>query len=933
MQSSRGLSLTLVALTCLLALTPAGVASAQGRMNTGEISVNVHDADGAALPGATLTLQGVGLVQEAITEASGVDGSYRFRNLRPGAYRLVVAAPGFESATFEDILVRVGQTTTISARMEIAGITETVTVLSQTPLIETASSQISTAYSEQLIQNLPLPRDFIAVGDLTAGITDRGAYGAGGNIEGRYRVGSATSNYKLNGVDVTEPFWGNTFINPSIDTIAEVQVVGIGASAEYGNFTGATVNLVTKSGTNEYHGAASFYHTSSGLIGENTDEPDLKHPDVRYDQDMAFSLGGPVVKRELLFFANASWVRLAEAPYESEQYLDHDRVRFHGRLDWLAGTDNTFGAMYNADPARDENLGLTVARPDPDIGYSVDFGSQTWLVSWQSMPSAATFIDVRYSGYKGHNDTIPNVCCDLSSLRDGATQNRYGSSGLIDAQDNSRNEVDAALTTYVSDFLGAGHDLKVGVEYEDTFSGQHLDLTGGVSLFAYSYGPYTFVYGYTYSSHHDSNVKRLGAYVQDDVAITDRLNVNIGLRYDRPRIFDAFEGRDVEITAFENLGPRFGVSYDFSGRGTLVARSSYGRYHEKALVFGPLNAAGDVFEPDRFYLLFLFEPLDYDTVDVRELQDLVVRPENLLFEGPAPMTPLDPDLRNPRTDVFSVGLQAGITDDFVLSLDYIHKRDRDFIIFEDRNAAQHTYSPVEFTDSLGGTQTLYRRTDSVPGDLWVTNADYYERNHHLATLSFERRPSNDFSFLSSLTYQRSTGVIENDIRAAWGFGSTSEHTSPNFNGHPYTEGLVTFERTWQLKVLGSYQLPGDVRVAGYYTWQSGRPWTPTARTARLLLNDIPPTGSMRIEPRGNRRWEATNTLDLRAQKSFDLRMGGRETSIDLIVDVFNVFNDAAPLRVGTAENATYPLSGESAFGQPLALSAPREARLGIRFVF
>ena len=231
---------------------------AQGSMATGDIEGSVQDPDGTGLPGATVTVTGENLIQDSVTKVTGANGDYVFRALRPGSYTVTVEMPGFAGQLF-NASVQTGITANINFTLELEGVSETVTVSGETPLIDVTESSINANYGEEFIQNIPIAREFAAIGDLTAGFTDRGAYGAGANVEddstGRYRRGSSANAYKINGVDVTEPDWGATWVNPSIDTVAEIQVVSIGASAEYGNFTGASINIVTKGGTNDFRGS------------------------------------------------------------------------------------------------------------------------------------------------------------------------------------------------------------------------------------------------------------------------------------------------------------------------------------------------------------------------------------------------------------------------------------------------------------------------------------------------------------------------------------------------------------------------------------------------------------------------------------------------------------------------------------------------------
>ena len=167
-----------------------------------------------------------------------------------------------------------------------------VVVTSRAPLIETRTVQLSTNYSNELVKNIPTARNMLDLMESTPGVNDRGAYGAGGNVDSDYYQGSSTSAYLLNGVDVSDLDSGATWVNPNYDTIEEIQVVGVGASAEYGNFSGAVLNVITKAGSNAYHGGLSTYYSDSRLAGNNSGGViDLNPDNIKYSPEIAGNFG------------------------------------------------------------------------------------------------------------------------------------------------------------------------------------------------------------------------------------------------------------------------------------------------------------------------------------------------------------------------------------------------------------------------------------------------------------------------------------------------------------------------------------------------------------------------------------------------------------------------------------------------------------------
>ncbi len=973
---ARLLSVAVAATFMLIAPLVTTQAFAQGAMATGDIEGTVQDPDGAGLPGATVTVEGQNLIQASLTKVTGPNGDYVFRALRPGSYTVTVTMPGFGGQIFT-ASVQTGITANVDFSLELEGVSETVTVSGETPLIDVTAASINANYGEELIQNIPIAREFVAVGDLTAGFTDRGAYGAGANVEsdgtGRYRRGSSANAYKLNGVDVTEPDWGATWINPSIDTVAEIQVVGIGASAEYGNFTGATINIVTKGGTNEFAGSANWYYTGGGLRGDNSGGfLDWKRGEFKYDHDFSVTFGGPIIRNKLMGFGNYGLQRHNEAAFGSDIFENTKRQRFHGRLDFLANDKNTFGIMLSSDPGTDENLGRSAGDSD-SIGYGFTFGSQTWLATWQSELGDDTFLDFRYGGYLGDNFRFANSCnsqndrikppgCSLPIINAWQTGVTYSSSAYNWDETNGRHEINTSVTQYVDDFLGGSHTLKIGAEYENTWS-LFLSDYGGAWLSLGDYYGYTYAYGYTYDAHLDVGVNRYAAFVQDDITFSDNITANVGFRFDNPQIHDNCctrtdarrprQGNPIgtpagdpnfnggQLTSYQNYAPRIGLNWDVTGEGKWVAHVGWGRYFEKALTYGPIAQGGNAFEAADDYFTLL-PAVDYDTLDglspeqADALVASIINADSFVNRWVSEPRDIPNSLRMPRTDAFNVGLEVAVGRDYALTADYIYKRDKDFLIQTDINS--HTYDPVEYTNPvIGTTQTVYVRTDDNPEDLFMNNDDYYQRKHHLAILSFRKRPSAGFNFDASVTYQRTTGNIGNTVQTNWGFAAFGEAQKPMFNGHPFTDGPLNFDRTWQYKLLTNYRLPGGILASTYIQSLSGRPWQPNlrVRATGISFNDTR-IRSIRLEPRGNRRAPRQFNVDLRLQKSFDVG----NNRIELIGDVFNLTNRANPWRRGygsgevdTSYESTYNLEGGSSFGKIRWPSKPRELRLGVRFVW
>jgi hypothetical protein len=923
-------------LGCLLAFFAwAGVIRADEK-STGEIVGTVRSADGTAVPGATVILSGAGVISRSVTQTSNAAGQVRFLNLSPGNYVLEVSREGFAKITVQ-IIVQVGRTSTADVTLPVAGASEAVTVQAETGLVDKTSPQISTNYTSQMLRELPIgsSREWVELMDTTAGINDKGAYGTGNGldpevIDDKFEKGSPSSSYHLNGVDVSNQHYGLTWVNPEYDTIQEVQVLGPGASAQYTSFTGAVINLVTKSGSNDYHGSLSAYYTDKALVADNSSGvEDLKTGTIRYAFDGAATFGGPIVKEKLLFFLAIGYHPSSTAPPQSTVFDTSRRETYQGRLDYLLNPSNQISAMYNRDPIDEENLGLQPGS-GPEIGYHYDFRTDTGTASWQAVWSAQTFSELKYAGYSGFNFRKPNSP-DSVTVIDYGTGHKYNSAGGGREFKNRRNSGAATATHYLDDFLSASHDVKGGFEYEDAYTEDFAYYSGNAAIYLLPLGDgQTYVGGFQYSgSRTRSTIRRAGAFLQDDFRFRQGTTVSVGLRYDRPKLIDAYTGNT--LTDFSLWSPRIGVTQVLGSHSATVFHASWGRYYDKLLDYSISFVAGEGHNPAYYYNYTTADPVSPTDPN---LYDTLFQPQNFSYAYNSGRMPVDPNLKAPYADAVTASVEHQFGPQVAIAGRFIYKMDRDFFALVDRTP--HTFEPILYDPGMGlDPVTVYSRTDTLPNDYSVSNADAFFRKHTIATLELQGRPINNLWFRTSVTWERNSGTIENDFSGLGGF-SIGDVSDPNVHG-PLSKGLLTFDRTWQFKLLGTYYLPLDAYITTDFRWYSGRAWTPVTYGAYVPGFNNPNffgSSTLLLERRGSRRWENTTVLNLRLAKSFRLgSIGSQPGSLELGVDAVNLLNDGSPVDVGTCPCGTYFLAGGSSFGKPTKVVKPRQFRFGARFVF
>ena len=308
-QISVYVSLWLLCLGIMIALTASSSAQT---IISGDIAGTVTDPTGAALPNSTVTLTSLdsGAVQTVTTDSTG---NFRFPLLRPGAYRLQVAATGFAAVT-QTVNAVVGQVVSANVRVSLKGTSELVEVTGAAPLLETESANLTSTYSPKQIELTPNPG-----GDLTNyALSSPGVVlstGAGyGNFTANGMPG--TSNlFTVNGGDMNDPYSnlnnsGSSNNMLGTNEIQELTIVNNGYTGQYGRAAGVNMNFTTKAGSNSFHGNAKWdwngrYLNANDWFNNHTDTP---RPFANSNQ-WGGSFGGPIVKNKLFFFFDSEGLR------------------------------------------------------------------------------------------------------------------------------------------------------------------------------------------------------------------------------------------------------------------------------------------------------------------------------------------------------------------------------------------------------------------------------------------------------------------------------------------------------------------------------------------------------------------------------------------------------------------------------------------------
>ncbi|HMA18277.1 MAG TPA: TonB-dependent receptor, partial [Thermoanaerobaculia bacterium] len=384
-----------------------GLAFAQ---TTGDITGTVTDNSGAALPGVTCTATSPAL-QGTRSSVTSNSGSYRIASLPPGTYRVSCALAGF--ATVErTALVTLGGTATVNQTLQISQ-KEEVVVSGQAPVVDTTSTTGGSNYSAKVMEKLPIGRNYANVVRMQPGVnTDTGDQQGRGVALSIYGSTSAENVFVIDGVNTNSVVRGVQGKVINNEFIQEVEVKTGGYQAEYGRSTGGIINVITKSGGNEFHGDVfgnfspeSFRSDQEHQAGDKFNTTFDKVEELDYGADV----GGYFVKDRLWFFTAYDRVdnQRDRVPKDAQSVLNqHFRENdtynlFSGKLTWNIVQGSTLVGTYFRDPEVRDGAVFTPTGTDPDsFSGRYDIGSSDYAGRFNQLFGSFGVLTLQYSRHQ-----------------------------------------------------------------------------------------------------------------------------------------------------------------------------------------------------------------------------------------------------------------------------------------------------------------------------------------------------------------------------------------------------------------------------------------------------------------------------------------------------------------------------------------------------
>jgi hypothetical protein len=875
-------------------------ASAQTR--TGRILGEVLGTDGLPLAGVTITASSDVVMGGSRTAVTGETGVYRFAALPPGVYSVTASLAGHQPQTIEEVVVSLGGSATANFAL-LPEFSEEMVVMGESPLVDTTSSSLSTSFTNDFIKNLPTNRNFydmIAVApDVSLATEDSDRMVAGGsNVQ--------SNNWFIDGIETTAPETGTAWIYTNPDDIQEIQVMSIGAPAEYGNMMGAAFNVVTKSGSNNFKGGVNAYWFDDNLVDSsiNFDSP---YPEYHVNEfkDISATLGGPFVKDRLWFYASYEYYRFSQTYPGSDPdpalnppwYSD----RYAGKLSWRANDANLVdvkGGLVDWGYPPPANQYTTKSAQAGEKGQD-----KSWGINFQSIFSDRTFMEARYTGFDVYDDYLSETGSTEPAFVDysppgGGPTLYFG--GLIWpwTYDTTLAQASASISHFADDWVAGDHDFKFGVQAsKGTAKTLVAPSAAGVYYYHYTYEydyygtiyPYEYYYKveglpYFYGNEQES----AAAFVDDSWRVNDHLTFNLGIRYDYhrgiipsyPRLDGNGDPTDVKIPGVDpvftwnNISPRIGFAYALGDEQKTVIRGSFGVYYDGD-VGGNWNAPA-IDHPG----LFGYYGQSWDGPWDEE-------PSWTWFPGGE--VNVDPNLKAPRTLQYSIGFEHSFGGNYAFGVTGLYKDTKDLVGWEVLDDG--VYEDLPWTDPFTGDEYILKdpivyptvRKGNKPGYTVDGYIPEYWQKYWGVILTFERRFADFWSMSANYTYSKSTGLIAAYMSQYQSNPLYGSLVGSDPNSFLNADGQrLQGDRPHMFRVLANFQLPWQMRLNTMINLQSGRPY------ARLAYLPTALRPQAVIAPAGDPgRHGFQYNWDLGFGKSFSL---GKNVTIEADLQLFNVLN-------------------------------------------
>jgi hypothetical protein len=925
---------TRVYLSIALIFLCSGFVLGQQNVTSATLSGSIHDASGAVVSGANITATNLETNQH-VNATSDHEGRFRFPYLRTGDYDLKIEAQGF-AGLLRQLTLSVGQSLDLPVKLEVAGVAAQVNIDGDVPMIETVRTQITETIRPREINELPLNgRNYLDLALLVPGVsqTNTGSNqrfaetsavpGQGISIAGQRNL---YNSFVVDGVSANDDAADLTGTYYSEEVIDQFQVVTSGGIAEFGRASGGVVNILTRSGSNDFRGSIYGFFRNQRFDARN---PLAPTKDLLTQGQYGGTFSGPLRRERTFFFTNFEQTRrnysavitidpaavttinnrLRAVSYPGQLIetgvapASFDTTNFFVRLDHKLNSRNDLSGRYSL--------------------YHIGAGNSRTVGGLNSVS--------RGSGLKNTDQTVQvsNVTT-LSSRTLNEARFQYTNSRLdqpINDTTGPAVNIGGVANFGTATFSPLGRDINLfeGVNNISTQRGNHSLKAGGGFLYNHVniffpgavQGVYTFsslanfltgnyvsyqqAFGVPEQAQSNPN---FGLFVQDEWRVRPDFTINAGLRYDAQFLPDPIQ------TDANNFSPRLGIVWAPGDRKTVL-RASYGLYYDRI----PLRATSNALQRDGSkYIVAQLSPTQPGAPVFPNV--LSVQPEALATRPN--ITRIDPNIESSYSQQANLQVERELPGNTVVSLGYLHLRARHLILSRNVN--------VPTVPASAGIPNLGR-----PDPNWG-NISRFESSGNSAydgmVVSVNQRATRWSSLRVSYTLSKTIDDAGNFF-----FSSVQN----NFNIRD-DRGLSDNDQRHRLVISGSLEVPDHSKPTGLQRvlcgFQLGYIFTYASRLPFNVLqgadrnfdtnnNDRPP-GVGRNTGRGF----DFASLDLRVSRRFKLT---ERVDVQLLAEGFNVLNRSNfGVPNNTFGSGVAPLPR---FGQATQAFDPRQFQFGMRMSF
>lgn len=927
----------------VLVATIAPSAFAQQTVTSATLAGHVEDTRGAVVSGATLTVVNERTNQNQTATTDG-EGRYKFPYLAVGEYELKVQASGFSLWT-RRLTITVGQTLELPITLEVTGLSANVNITSDIPLIESVRTQVTETVRPAEINGLPLNgRNFLdlallipAVSPTNTGSNQRFAEtsavpGQGISIAGQRNL---YNSFIVDGVSANDDAADLTGSYFSQEVIDQFQVITSGGIAEFGRASGGIVNIVTKSGTKNFHGDIYGFVRNQRFDARN---PLAPGKDSLTQAQYGATLGGPLRRERTFFFTNLEQTRrndsavvtiapsavafinsrLNAVNYRGPRIetgvvpASFDTTNFFARLDHSLNNRNQLSSRYSLYRITAVNSRTVGGLNAVTRGSGLNDTDQTVEVSNVTMLSSRTLNEARFQFTHSALDAPINDSVGPSVSIAGVANFGAATSSPLARNIDLLEVIDNVSTQRGPHSLKAGVDFlynRVNILFPGALQGVYTFSPSGsapnqisalTNFLAGNYSTFQQAFGAPEQFQSNPNV---GVFVQDEWRVRPNFTINAGLRYDLQFLPSPIQ------TDKNNVAPRVGFAYSPGDRKTVI-RANFGLYFDRV----PLRATSNALQRDGSkYLVVQFSPTQLGAPVFPNV--LAAQPSTLLTKPN--LTRIDPNIENSYSQQANLQVERELPGNSVVSVGYLHLRTLHIIL--SRNVNVPTVPPSAGAANLGrpdpnwGNISRYESSGNSQynglivsfakrAPRWATVRASYTLSKTIddAGNFFFSTPQNNFDVRDE------RGLSDNDQRHRLVFSGAFEA------GESRREGFRRVLRGFQLSYIFTYasRLPFNILLGSDRNFDTN--------------NNDRPLGVGRNTGRG---------FDY---ASFDLRVRRRlrvteRVSIDVLAEGFNLFNRA---NYGVPNNVrgsgSVPLA---TFGQPTLAFDPRQFQFGLKLSF